>query len=149
MMVLLSTPKTGCALCPDGVFPTTYLATAYSRGSSPLTTVTDFLRACLKMRSIILIALFLMIGQGVSSAQNVVLNGVVGQSVVFPDAVKKSGTLILHKGDSPQPIGDVTGGQFTDFTEGRVQWNSTTGRFSISGLKEEDSGTYTLLNNDF
>ncbi|KAJ8373040.1 hypothetical protein AAFF_G00271680 [Aldrovandia affinis] len=48
------------------------------------------------MRSIISIALCLMIGLGVSSAQNVVLNGVVGESVAFPDAVKKSGTL-THK----------------------------------------------------
>ncbi|KAJ8358502.1 hypothetical protein AAFF_G00433770 [Aldrovandia affinis] len=76
-----------------------------------------------------------------------VLNGVVGKSVAFPDAVKKSGTLI-HKGDEQQTIGDVTGGRFTDFREGRVQWNSTTGLFSISGLKMEDSGMYTLLNND-
>ncbi|KAJ8362576.1 hypothetical protein AAFF_G00367880 [Aldrovandia affinis] len=86
-------------------------------------------------------------GLGVSSAQNVVLNGVLGQSVAFPDAVKKSGTL-TYQGDSPQTIGDVTRGQFTDYTEGRVQWNSTTGLFSISGLKVEDSGMYTLLNND-
>ncbi|KAJ8362574.1 hypothetical protein AAFF_G00367860 [Aldrovandia affinis] len=86
-------------------------------------------------------------GLGVSSAQNVVLNGVVGKSVAFPDAVKKSGTL-THKGDEQQTIGDVTGGQFTDFREGRVHWNSATGLFSISGLKMEDSGVYTLLNND-
>ncbi|KAJ8362105.1 hypothetical protein AAFF_G00396650 [Aldrovandia affinis] len=88
-----------------------------------------------------------MIGLGVSSAQNVVLNGVVGESVAFPDAVKKSGTL-TYKGDEQQTIGDVTGGQFTDYREGRVHWNSTTGLFSISGLKVDDSGMYTLLNND-
>ncbi|KAJ8373063.1 hypothetical protein AAFF_G00271910 [Aldrovandia affinis] len=87
------------------------------------------------------------IGLGVSSAQNVVLNGVVGESVAFPDAVKKSGTL-TYKGDEQHTIGDVTGGQFTGFREGRVQWNSTTGLFSISGLKVDDSGMYTLLNND-
>ncbi|KAJ8366249.1 hypothetical protein AAFF_G00365000 [Aldrovandia affinis] len=99
------------------------------------------------MRIIISIALLLMIGLGVSSAQNVVLNGVVGQSVAFPDAVKISGTLI-HKNDGPQTIGDVKDGQFTDFTEGRVQWNSSTGLFSIAGLKLNDSGMYALLNND-
>ncbi|KAJ8366250.1 hypothetical protein AAFF_G00365010 [Aldrovandia affinis] len=99
------------------------------------------------MRSILSIVLLLMIGLGVSSAQNVVLNGVVWQSVAFPDAVKKSGTL-THQGDSPQTIGDVTGSRFTDFREGRVQWNSATGLFSISGLKVEDSGVYALLNND-
>ncbi|KAJ8362338.1 hypothetical protein AAFF_G00379700 [Aldrovandia affinis] len=81
---------------------------------------------------------------GVSSAQYVVLNGVVGQSVAFPDAVKISGTLIHEH----EPIGDVTGGQFRGFREGRVQWNSATGLFSISGLKVEDSGMYALLNND-
>ncbi|KAJ8403579.1 hypothetical protein AAFF_G00349050 [Aldrovandia affinis] len=112
-------------------------------------TITDgvgqhFLRACPEMRSIISIALFLMIGMGVSSAQNVVLNGTVGQIVAFPDAVKKSGTLIHEH----EPIGDVKRGQFRDFREGRVQWNSTTGLFSIAGLKMEDSGMYTLLNND-
>ncbi|KAJ8358511.1 hypothetical protein AAFF_G00433700 [Aldrovandia affinis] len=76
-----------------------------------------------------------------------VLNGVVGKSVAFPAAVKKSGTL-RHKGDEPHTIGDVTGGRFTDLREGRVQWNSATGLFSISGLKVDDSGMYTLLNND-
>ncbi|KAJ8362577.1 hypothetical protein AAFF_G00367890 [Aldrovandia affinis] len=76
-----------------------------------------------------------------------VLNGVVGQSVAFPAAVKKSGTL-RHKGDEQQTIGDVTGSRFRDFREGRVQWNSATGLFSISGLKVDDSGMYTLLNND-
>ncbi|KAJ8362132.1 hypothetical protein AAFF_G00393030 [Aldrovandia affinis] len=99
------------------------------------------------MRSIISIVLLLLIGLGVSSAQYVVLNGVVGQSVAFPDAVKKSGTL-THQGDSPQTIGDVTRGQFRDYREGRVHWNSATGLFSISGLKMEDSGMYALLNND-
>ncbi|KAJ8362339.1 hypothetical protein AAFF_G00379710, partial [Aldrovandia affinis] len=103
------------------------------------------LLACPKMRSIISIVLLLMIGLGVSSAQYVVLNGVVGQSVAFPDAVKKSGSL-THT--NHQTIGDVTGGQFRGFREGRVQWNSATGLFSISGLKVEDSGMYALLNND-
>ncbi|KAJ8362082.1 hypothetical protein AAFF_G00398130 [Aldrovandia affinis] len=86
-------------------------------------------------------------GLGVSSAQNVVLNGVVGQSVAFPDAVKKSGSL-THNGDEQLTIGDVTDAKFMDFREGRVQWNNATGLFSISGLKMEDSGVYTLLNND-
>ncbi|KAJ8362337.1 hypothetical protein AAFF_G00379690 [Aldrovandia affinis] len=99
------------------------------------------------MRSIISIVLLLMIGLGVSSAQYVVLNGVVGQSVAFPDAVKKSGSL-THQGDGPQTIGDVTDGQLRDFTEGRVHWNSATGLFSISGLKKEDSGMYELVHND-
>ncbi|KAJ8367348.1 hypothetical protein AAFF_G00320710 [Aldrovandia affinis] len=84
-------------------------------------------------------------GLGVSSAQYVVLNGVVGQSVAFPDAVKKSGSL-THT--NHLTIGDVTGGQFRGFREGRVQWNSITGLFSISGLKMEDSGMYELVNND-
>ncbi|KAJ8362336.1 hypothetical protein AAFF_G00379680 [Aldrovandia affinis] len=99
------------------------------------------------MRIIISIVLFLRIGLGVSSAQYVVLNGVVGQSVAFPDAVKKSGSL-THTNDGPQTIGDVTGGQLTDLRERRVQWNSATGLFSISGLKVEDSGMYALWNND-
>ncbi|KAJ8362116.1 hypothetical protein AAFF_G00395360, partial [Aldrovandia affinis] len=81
---------------------------------------------------------------GVSSAQYVVLNGTVGQSVAFPDAVKKSGTLIHEH----EPIGDVRRGQFRGFREGRVQWNSSTGLFSIAGLKVDDSGMYALVNND-
>ncbi|KAJ8392389.1 hypothetical protein AAFF_G00075140 [Aldrovandia affinis] len=89
----------------------------------------------------------IVVGLGVSSAQNVVLNGVLGKSVAFPDAVKKSGSL-THNGDGQLTIGDVTDAKFLDFREGRVQWNSATGLFSISGLKMEDSGMYALLNND-
>ncbi|KAJ8373400.1 hypothetical protein AAFF_G00265270 [Aldrovandia affinis] len=98
------------------------------------------------MKIIFSIWLLGITGLGVFSVQTVELNGIVGQSVTFPDAVKTVGTL--HYGvNKDKRIGDVTGGKFTQYRD-RVQWDSSTGRFSITDLNEEDSGTYTVMNND-
>ncbi|KAJ8373403.1 hypothetical protein AAFF_G00265300 [Aldrovandia affinis] len=92
--------------------------------------------------------LFCVTGLGVFSVQTVELNGIVGQSVTFPDAVKNMGSLSygVNK-DKQATVGDVTGGKFTPFRD-RVQWDSSTGRFSITDLNKEDSGMYTVVNND-
>ncbi|KAI1887929.1 hypothetical protein AGOR_G00195550 [Albula goreensis] len=81
-----------------------------------------------------------------SSAQPEELYGVVGQEVPFPTSVRNSGGLSYSGTD----IGDVTHGQFTPLPNekftGRVQWDSSTGFFSITGLKMEDSGRYRVKN---
>ncbi|KAJ8271225.1 hypothetical protein COCON_G00100840 [Conger conger] len=76
------------------------------------------------------------------------LNGVVGKSVAFPAAVKKTGSL-MYEGEM---VGDVTSSYFrtlrnVKFT-GRLQWDSNTGHFSLSELKMEDKGEYTVQNTD-
>ncbi|KAG7458487.1 hypothetical protein MATL_G00220750 [Megalops atlanticus] len=66
------------------------------------------------------------------------LNGTVGETVSFPAAVKTFGYLIKNNG--------------TDYKntepKDRVQWDNSTGFFSITDLKMEDSGEYKVQNND-
>ncbi|XP_064176440.1 Fc receptor-like protein 5 [Anguilla rostrata] len=80
--------------------------------------------------------------------QSVELHGILGQSVKFPAAVKKGGSL-MHSGVT---IGDVTNGKFTtppnERFNGRLHWDSSTGLFSLSGLKMEDIGEYKVQNTD-
>ncbi|KAG5849597.1 hypothetical protein ANANG_G00112630, partial [Anguilla anguilla] len=80
--------------------------------------------------------------------QSVELNGILGESVKFPAAVKKGGSLMY----SSVTLGDVTSGNFTALPNkkysGRVQWDSSTGLFSLSGLKMEDIGEYKVQNTD-
>ncbi|KAG9333272.1 hypothetical protein JZ751_012926 [Albula glossodonta] len=91
----------------------------------------------------------------VSSAQPVELNLRVGDTVTFPTAVGSDGSLTYSgstTGDGTsrvKAIGDVSGGQFTVPNKqfiGRLQWDSSTGFFSITGLKVEDSGQYRVKN---
>ncbi|KAI1887862.1 hypothetical protein AGOR_G00194870 [Albula goreensis] len=79
-----------------------------------------------------------------SSAQPVELAGVVGRKLTFPSAVRNSGGLMY--GDDV--IGDVTNDQsttdlFKKFT-GRLQWDRSTGFFSITELQEEYKGDYKV-----
>ncbi|XP_035274281.1 T-lymphocyte surface antigen Ly-9-like isoform X4 [Anguilla anguilla] len=80
--------------------------------------------------------------------QSVELNGILGKRIEFPAAVKKGGSL-MH---SSVTIGDVTSGKFTtppnERFNGRLHWDSSTGLFSLSGLKMEDIGEYKVQNTD-
>ncbi|KAG5849614.1 hypothetical protein ANANG_G00112810 [Anguilla anguilla] len=80
------------------------------------------------------------------------LNGIVGKSIEFPAAVETSGNLIYSsKANAGVTIGDVTDGYFTPQNEkfrDRLQWHSSTGHFSLSELKLEDSGVYKVEKND-
>ncbi|KAJ8271227.1 hypothetical protein COCON_G00100860 [Conger conger] len=74
------------------------------------------------------------------------LNGIVGRRVAFPAVVKEVGSL-MYEGET---VGDVTSSYFrtlrnVKFT-GRLQWDSNTGHFSLSELKMEDKGEYTVQN---
>ncbi|KAI1887869.1 hypothetical protein AGOR_G00194940 [Albula goreensis] len=107
------------------------------------------------MERIFSICILCIAAVSVSSAQPEELNLRVGDTVTFPTAVGSDGSLTYSgstNGDGTsrvKAIGDVSGGQFTvpnkQFT-GRVQWDSSTGLFSITGLKVEDSGEYRVKN---
>ncbi|KAI1887882.1 hypothetical protein AGOR_G00195070 [Albula goreensis] len=103
--------------------------------------------SCSTMKSICFICLSLIAAVNVSSAEPVELHHKEGDTVTFPTAVRNSGTF-AYRG---RLIGDVRNSHFIpvpkeQFT-GRVQWDSHTGLFSITGLKMEDSGLYNL--NDY
>ncbi|KAG9334205.1 hypothetical protein JZ751_008503 [Albula glossodonta] len=89
-----------------------------------------------------------VVSSAVTSALPEKLHGIMGDAVIFPFAVRKSGSLI----NGFATIGKVTSGQFTALPNeqfrGRVQWDGSTGNLSITGLKMGDSGTYEILNND-
>ncbi|KAG7458483.1 hypothetical protein MATL_G00220680 [Megalops atlanticus] len=78
-----------------------------------------------------------------SFGKPVELSGAVGSSFTFPAAVKNSGSLMYNH----IIVGHVTDGQHTPvdktFTD-RVQWDSSTGFFSITSLRMDDSGEYTV-----
>ncbi|KAI1887852.1 hypothetical protein AGOR_G00194770 [Albula goreensis] len=96
------------------------------------------------MKNSLSVCVFLIIAVNVSSAQAVELNLREGDTVTFPTVVTKTGTL----SDNVSVIGDVSNSSFKPKEKycGRVQWNSSTGLFSITGLKMEDSGEYRVRN---
>ncbi|KAG5849595.1 hypothetical protein ANANG_G00112610 [Anguilla anguilla] len=63
-----------------------------------------------------------------------------GRECEVPSCSEKGGSL-MHSGAT---IGDLTSGRFTaprnEKYRGRLQWDSSTGFFSLSGLKMEDIG---------
>ncbi|KAJ8339872.1 hypothetical protein SKAU_G00345050 [Synaphobranchus kaupii] len=95
-------------------------------------------------RSIFSICMLFITAVIVSSDQSKELNGIVGQSVEFTAAVKNKGSLRYNG----VPIGDVTNGGFTAQSEftGRLQWDRSSGLFSLSELKDKDSGKYEVQN---
>ncbi|KAI1887861.1 hypothetical protein AGOR_G00194860 [Albula goreensis] len=86
---------------------------------------------------------------GSSAEPEKVLKCIMGGKVIFPAAVKKTGFLIRVQGLNQ--IAKVMNKGFSissqTFTD-RVQWDSSTGLFSITGLKMEDSGQYKVQNQD-
>lgn len=78
---------------------------------------------------------------GVSSVQEVI--GAVGQSVTFPISVPVSGT-ILYKGET---VGLVFNKQSEINSEkflNRLHWVNQSGFFTLSDLRTDDSGIYTV-----
>ena len=75
------------------------------------------------------------------------LNGIVGKSVTFPAVVDTSGNIMYHS----KVIASVSAGArqplFNEY-DGRLQWDGSTGLFSLSSLKVEDMGEYKVQNSD-
>uniref|UniRef100_A0A0E9XX17 Immunoglobulin subtype domain-containing protein n=1 Tax=Anguilla anguilla TaxID=7936 RepID=A0A0E9XX17_ANGAN len=111
--------------------------------------MSDMRLTSLKTKMKIILCTFLLCITAVSVfGQSVELNGIVGESIEFPTKVETSGSLI----HSSVTIGLVQGGELISLThpefKGRVQWNKSTGLFSLSGLRLEDSGVYTVEKDD-
>ncbi|KAJ8248642.1 hypothetical protein COCON_G00234030 [Conger conger] len=71
----------------------------------------------------------------------------VGRSVEFPTEVKNSRNMMYLS----KVIAHVISGErepLSNEYDSRLQWNSSTGLFSLSGLKMEDKGLYTVVRND-
>ncbi|KAL6466562.1 hypothetical protein MHYP_G00243660 [Metynnis hypsauchen] len=79
-----------------------------------------------------------------SSAREEVLNGAVGESITFPTRVLVTGSLRYKD----RNIGLVFNKQSdTDFTEefkNRLHWDNQSGFFTLSDLRADDSGVYTV-----
>ncbi|KAL7855597.1 hypothetical protein AOLI_G00192010 [Acnodon oligacanthus] len=80
-----------------------------------------------------------------TSAQKL-LNGAVGESITLPTRVISSGT-IGYKGKT---IGQVLNNQTQSFREfkNRLHWDSQSGFFTLSELRADDSGVYTVDNSE-
>ncbi|KAI4896076.1 hypothetical protein NFI96_027208, partial [Prochilodus magdalenae] len=76
-----------------------------------------------------------------TSAQTV-LNGAVGESVTFPTRVPVSGS-ISYRGRNIGVVLDNQAKSFRDF-KNHLHWSSQSGFFSLSDLRTDDSGLYTV-----
>ncbi|KAI1887930.1 hypothetical protein AGOR_G00195560 [Albula goreensis] len=81
---------------------------------------------------------------GSSAEPEKVLKCSVGGKIIFQAAVKNKG--VLTRVQDKKQIAKVKNKTFTG--SGRVQWDSSTGFFSITGLKVEDSGAYRVQDTD-
>ncbi|KAG5849615.1 hypothetical protein ANANG_G00112820, partial [Anguilla anguilla] len=100
----------------------------------------------LKPKMKIILCIFLLYITAVSVfGESQELNGIVGKSIEFKYAVKTNGGLMY----SSVTIGDIRDSSFTPSIEkynGRVHWDSSTGYFSLSELRLNDSGVYNVQN---
>ncbi|XP_053475548.1 uncharacterized protein LOC128604442 isoform X2 [Ictalurus furcatus] len=103
------------------------------------------MRTCFQRHRLLLLFLFLseiFSSVGGSSVQEVI--GAVGESVTFTTSVPVSGNLI-YKGDT---VGQVLNKQSdTNISEkfmNRLDWVSQSGFFTLSDLRTDDSGLYTV-----
>ncbi|KAG7458486.1 hypothetical protein MATL_G00220740 [Megalops atlanticus] len=76
------------------------------------------------------------------------LKGIVGERVSFPAAVKTFGYLIKDRENIAKIDNFLKHYNTSKSPKDRVQWNSSTGFFSIADLKMEDSGEYRVQSND-
>ncbi|XP_035274276.1 titin-like [Anguilla anguilla] len=86
-------------------------------------------------------------GVRVSSVQSNMLNGIVGQTVMFPAAVKEI-DYIFKDGSVIAKVVNQTIQLIKDSYGTRLQWNSSTGLFSLSDLRRGDSGGYRVQHKD-
>ncbi|XP_037388842.1 SLAM family member 8-like isoform X3 [Pygocentrus nattereri] len=86
---------------------------------------------------------FIFVSVSSTSAQKV-LNGAVGESITLPTRVFESGTIV-YEGKN---IGQMMNKQLQSFREftNRLHWDSQSGFFTLSLLRTNDSGVYTVDN---
>ncbi|KAJ8248641.1 hypothetical protein COCON_G00234020 [Conger conger] len=95
----------------------------------------------------ITLCVFLSITAGSVYGQVKQLHVSVGRSVTFRTEVKNSRNMMYLS----KVIAHVISGErepLSNEYDSRLQWNSSTGLFSLSGLKMEDKGLYTVVRND-
>ncbi|XP_036373250.1 SLAM family member 5-like isoform X1 [Megalops cyprinoides] len=78
-----------------------------------------------------------------AQAESKKLNGIVGETVSFPAAVKQQGFFTTN-GTQIAKVMSSKMHKLSMILHGRLQWDSSTGLFSITGLKMEDSGEYIV-----
>ncbi|KAJ8357924.1 hypothetical protein AAFF_G00055390 [Aldrovandia affinis] len=95
------------------------------------------------------LALLWVSGLCVSAAQSEVkeLKCIVGERVTFPAAVKRNG-IFYKNGSLIAKVIRTTVYMSSDTFTHRLQWDNSTGFFSIAGLNMEDSGEYRVQNMD-
>ncbi|KAG7458440.1 hypothetical protein MATL_G00220260 [Megalops atlanticus] len=74
------------------------------------------------------------------------LNGIVGGTVSFPAAAKQTGFFSMNGSQISKVISSKKH-NLSIRLHGRLQWDSSTGLFSITDLKMEDSGEYRVQGN--
>lgn len=98
------------------------------------------------MRSSVILILFslsvIFSSAGESSVQDLI--GAVGDSVTFPISVPVSGNLIYNGNTVGQVFNKQSDTELSEKFVNRLQWVSQSGFFTLSDLRTDDSGLYTV-----
>ncbi|KAF5890999.1 SLAM family member 7-like isoform X2, partial [Clarias magur] len=87
--------------------------------------------------------LFLLISEIFSSSVQDLI-GAVGDSVTFPLSVPVSGNIIYNSNTVGQVLNKQSDTELSEKFVNRLQWVSQSGFFTLSDLRTDDSGLYTL-----
>ncbi|KAF5905511.1 SLAM family member 7-like isoform X2, partial [Clarias magur] len=79
---------------------------------------------------------------GESSVQDLI--GAVGDSVTFPISVHVSGNIIYNSNTVGQVFNKQSDTELSEKFVNRLQWVSQSGFFTLSDLRTDDSGLYTV-----
>ncbi|XP_036420152.1 T-lymphocyte surface antigen Ly-9-like isoform X2 [Colossoma macropomum] len=88
--------------------------------------------------------LFICLCVSSTSAQEEVLNGAVGESITFPTRVPVSGSIMYGGRIIGQVFNKQTETDITEEFKNRLHWDSQSGFFTLSDLRTDDSGVYTV-----
>ncbi|XP_017316473.1 uncharacterized protein LOC108260594 isoform X2 [Ictalurus punctatus] len=103
------------------------------------------MRTCFQRHRLLLLFLFLseiFSSVGGSSVQEVI--GAVGESVTFTTSVPVSGNLIYKGGTVGQVLNKQSDTNTSEKFMNRLDWVSQSGFFTLSDLRTDDSGLYTV-----
>ncbi|XP_036420155.1 uncharacterized protein LOC118803769 isoform X2 [Colossoma macropomum] len=79
-----------------------------------------------------------------ASALEEVLNRAVGESITFPTRVPASGSIMYGGSVIGQVFNKQTETDITEEFKNRLHWDSQSGFFTLSDLRTDDSGVYTV-----